>query len=96
MTVYTVEIALEHPREEETTWDRYSTFNSYRDAIDQADMVHGRVIVGESGEGCVTNEEAHRWAIANQGYEGNYLSWCGQDDDEREEYEAGAAGISTS
>ena len=43
----------------------------------------------------ITDTEAHRWAVDNQGFEGDYSSWCQLDDEERAEYEAGAAGIPT-
>ena len=43
----------------------------------------------------ITDAEAHRWAVANQGFEGDYLAWTTLDDEEREEYEDGAAGIPT-
>ena len=95
MTTYTVEIQGEHPPTGEAMWYRHSAFRSYRDAVDQADLAHGRVIVGESGKGCMTDAEAHRWAVANQGFDGDYISWSNQDDEERSEYEDGAAGLST-
>ena len=67
-------------------WTTHSTHESYRDAVDQADMVHGR-IVGDM--------DAWRWASDQQGFDGSYGDWTRQDDDERAEYEAGAAGIPT-
>lgn len=59
----------------------HSKHESYRDAIDQADMIRGEV---------AGNKKAFEWAVANQGFTGSYEDWCGLDDDEREEYEVGA------
>lgn len=67
-------------------WTTHSTHESYRDAVDQADMVRGRV---------AGDKEAHAWAVANQGFAGTFEEWQAQDDDERQEYELGAAGIPT-
>jgi hypothetical protein len=67
-------------------WTTHSTHASFQDAADQADMVHGRV-VGE--------EQAFAWAKSNQGFTGDFGQWMAQDDDERSEYEDGAAGIPT-
>jgi hypothetical protein len=64
----------------------HSTHDSYRDAIDQADMVKGRV---------AGDREAYEYAKANQGFGGDYSEWQAQDDDERAEYELGAAGVPT-
>ena len=94
MTTYTVEIlvdAVERPHLRHEVWSRHSSPRSYRDAVDQADMVGGRVTINDG----ITDKEAHRWAVTDQGYEGDYLSWSNQDDKERAEYEDGAAGIPT-
>ena len=72
-------------------WTRHSEWASYRDAVDQADMVHGRVITPGGG----TDYAAWQYAVAAQGYADDYAAWQGQDDDERAEYEHGAAGIPT-
>jgi hypothetical protein len=66
--------------------DTHSTHESYRDAIDQADMIRGTV------EGDL---DAWKWAVSQQGCTRSYAGWQGQDDDERSEYEIGAAGIPT-
>jgi len=67
-------------------WTLHSEHDSYRDAVDQADMVHGRV---------VGDEQAWKWAVNEQGFVGTYAEWQAQDDEERNEYELGAAGISS-
>lgn len=72
-------------------WTTHSTHDSYRDAADQADMVRGRVAC-ESG---LSDEAAWKYAVANQGCDLTYTEWTAQDDDERAEYEAGAAGEAT-
>ena len=78
--MYTVEVkAIGGP----TT---HSTHDSSRDAVDQADMVSGRV-VGDAA--------AWKYAVAEQGFTGDFLEWQSQDDDERAEYESGAEGIGT-
>jgi hypothetical protein len=59
----------------------HSQHESYREAIDQADMIQGEV---------ENNKLAYKWASYNQGFLGTYEDWCGLDDDEREEYEIGA------
>ena len=64
----------------------HSTHQRYRDAVDQADMVHGHI------EG---DEAAYRYAHDQQGFTGSYQDWTAQDDDERAEYELGTAGIPT-
>ena len=72
-------------------WTNHSEHESYRDAVDQADMVHGRVFCGTG----LSDEAAWKWARDNQGFTGDYAEWTAQDDDERGEYELGAAGIPT-
>lgn len=67
-------------------WTTHSEHESYREAVDQADMVHGRV---------AGDEDAWKWATQNQGYTGTFADWQAMDDGERAEYEAGAAGIGT-
>lgn len=62
----------------------HSTHQSYRDAVDQADMVHGHI------EG---DEAAYRYAHDQQGFTGSYQDWTAQDDDERAEYELGMRGF---
>ena len=73
--MYTVEV------KSVSGWTQHSEYTSFRDAVDQADMVHGRI----AGENL-----AHRWAVANQGYAGTFAEWMSQDDDARMEYEIGA------
>ncbi len=80
MSKYTVQVRVGGE------WTTHSTHDSYRDAVDQADMVRGRV------EG---DAEAYRYAASSQGFGGDYSEWQSQDDDERAEYETGAAGIGT-
>lgn len=80
MTTYTVEVKAIGG------WTAHSTHDNYRDAVDQADMVHGR-IAGDLA--------AYRYAVASQGFEGSYEDWTGLDADERAEYESGAAGLGT-
>ncbi len=72
-------------------WTLHSEHQSYRDAVDQADMVHGIVI---TPGGC-SDEQAWRWACQNQGYDGTFADWQSLDNDERAEFEMGAAGIPT-
>jgi hypothetical protein len=69
------------------TWTEHSRHASYRDAVDQADMVHGRVMVGD---GETSDRDAWRYAVAEQGYDGDFAAWQSQDDDARDAYEAGA------
>ena len=66
--------------------DRHSTHQSYRDAVDQADMIRGEV-----------QGDAAAWDYARlyQGFSGDFAEWQSQDDDERHEYEMGAAGVPT-
>lgn len=66
--------------------DRHSTHASYGDAVDQADMIHG-MVAGDA--------EAWDYARRHQGFAGDYAEWQSQDDDERREYEMGAADIPT-
>lgn len=70
----------------------HSDHDSYKDAVDQADMVHGRVVVAETG---LPDEDAYGHALANQGFLGTYEDWQGLDDAERDEYERGASGEPT-
>jgi hypothetical protein len=65
----------------------HSTHDSYRDAVDQADMVHGRVVVAATG---LSDEKAWCYAVAEQGFTGDYTEWQSMDDDERNEFEFGA------
>lgn len=67
-------------------WTLHSEHDSFRAAVDQADMVRGRI----AGE-----EKAHAWAVANQGFTGDFAEWMSMDDEERSGFEAGAAGIPT-
>jgi len=41
------------------------------------------------------DQAAYRWAKNEQGYTGSYAEWQAMSDDERNEYEQGAAGIPT-
>ena len=68
-------------------WTRHSTHDSYRDAVDQSDMVHGRVVVAATG---LSDMDAHSHAVAQQGFIGDYSDWQMLDDSERDEYEYGA------
>lgn len=65
----------------------HSTHESYRDAVDQADMVHGRVVVSATG---YSDERAWKYAVSNQGFAGDFAEWQSLDDEERNEYEVGA------
>jgi hypothetical protein len=65
----------------------HSTHDSYRDAVDQADMVHGRVVVAATG---LTDRKAWSYAVAEQGFAGDFSEWQSMDDEERSEYETGA------
>lgn len=67
-------------------WTRHSEHESYGAAVNQADLVHGRV---------AGDRDAWEWARRNQGCTLSWDEWQGQDDSERDEYEAGAAGIGT-
>lgn len=68
-------------------WTTHSTHAGYRDAVDQADLVGGRVLCNDGK----TDEQAWKHAVQHQGYDGDFTSWQSQDDDERGEYEAAAA-----
>lgn len=70
----------------------HSSHASYRSAVDQADMIHGEVIIPATG---ITDKRAWTLAMANQGCELSWNEWKAQDDDEREEWELGAQGIGT-
>lgn len=70
----------------------HSTHVSYRDAVDQADMVHGRVIVEATG---YTDEKCWKYAVAEQGFAGDFSSWQSQDDDQRASFECGSQGLGT-
>lgn len=72
-------------------WTMHSQHESYHDAVDQSDMVHGRVMLSTGG----SDMQAWRWAAANQGFDGDFAAWQSLDDDERAEYEKGAAGLPT-
>jgi hypothetical protein len=80
-------------------WTRYgspcvgyhSSHASYRDAVDQADMIHG-LVTSATG---MTDKRAWSSAVANQGCELSWDQWQAQDDDERGEWECGAQGIGT-
>lgn len=72
-------------------WTRHTSWESYRDAVDQADMVHGRVTLASGA----TDREAHAYAHTHQGFGGNYEEWQRLDDAERDAYERGAAGEPT-
>ncbi len=67
----------------------HSDYDSYRDAVDQADLVGGRVVIAATG---ATDESAWRHASREQGFDGDFAAWQAQDDAERQEYENGAAG----
>lgn len=67
-------------------WTTHSEHSSYRDAVDQSDMVHGRVLCSTG----LPDRSAWEWASINQGFDGDYDAWTAMDDDERAEYEAGA------
>ncbi len=41
------------------------------------------------------DDKAWQWAAANQGFDGTFVEWQSQDDNERAAYELGAAGIPT-
>jgi len=79
--MYTVQVKVDG---EYTT---HSTHASYRDAVDQADMVHGRVIVAATG---YPDEKCWEHAVAAQGFDGDFAEWQSMDDEERSEYEYGA------
>lgn len=68
-------------------WDRAMDFESYREAVDQADLLHGRVAVKSTG---FPDEAAHTYAVAYQGFEGDYGDWRRLNDAERDDYEHGA------
>jgi len=80
MTAYTVEVSVGGE------WILHSEHGSYRDAVNQSDMVHGRTWC-PSGR---TDRKAHSWARSVQGCDLDWSEWRGQDDDERAEYEYGA------
>lgn len=65
----------------------HSTHDSYRDAVGQADMVCGRVVIAATG---LPNESAWKYAVSSQGFGGDFGDWQAMDDDERDEFEIGA------
>ena len=69
----------------------HSSHVSYRDARDQADMVHGWVTTATG----ISDQRAWRSAVASQGCELTWSKWQAQDDEERAEWELGAQGIGT-
>lgn len=73
-------------------WTHHSTHDSYRDAVDQSDMVHGRVLCAATG---LLDESAWKYAVGEGIFSGDYASWTAMDDEERNEFELGAAGIPT-
>lgn len=70
----------------------HSVHASYRDAVDQADMVHGEVIIPATG---ISDKWAWTLAVAGQGCELSWNEWQAQDNDERDEWELGAQGVGT-
>ena len=68
-----------------------TVYSSYRDARDQADMVHGQVFVAT----IYSDRDAWRHATMYQGCVLDWESWQCQDDDERSTWEQGADGIGT-
>jgi hypothetical protein len=75
-----------------TRSDYHSSHVSYRDAVDQADMIRGTVVISATG---ISDKRAWSSAVANQGCELTWSEWQAQDDDERQEWELGAQGIGT-
>jgi len=65
----------------------HSTHESYRDAVDQADMVHGRVVLTATG---LSDKKAWIHAVSEQGFTGDFAAWQGQDDEDRNAFEVGA------
>lgn len=61
----------------------HSEWESYREAINQSDMVRGDVYtaMGHSDRYCFD------WSKKHQGYEGTYDEWRSMDDEERNEFE---------
>lgn len=43
----------------------------------------------------ITEQEKYEWACANQGFAGSLDDWLAMSENERQEYENGAAGIPT-
>ena len=68
-------------------WTHHSDHKSYKSAVDQSDMVHGRVIVAETG--CL-DTTAFSHAKLHQGFTGSFSDWRLLEDSERDEYEIGA------
>lgn len=69
----------------------HSTHHSYRDAVDQADMIHGQVLLATG----LSDRDAWKWAVRHQGCGLSWEEWTGQDNEEREGWELGAQGIGT-
>ena len=67
-------------------WTTHSIDLSYRDAIDQADMMGGRVRLSTG----LLDTEAHAYAVRACGCELSYAEWSAQDDAERAEWESAA------
>lgn len=69
-------------------WTLHSTCDTWRDAVDQADMVHGRIVCPTG----LRDRDAWQYAVRQQGFAGDYDAWTSLDDEERAEYEFGASG----
>ena len=61
----------------------HSTHDSYRAAVDQADMIRGVVRLGENG---IFDHDAWRYAVEHEGCDLSWEEWTAQDDDERNQW----------
>ena len=88
-------------RPRDSVWEVHSWHSSYSEAIDQSDMIGGRVSIGyidewdEANIG-ITDKSAYEYATKECGFDGGFGRWRTQDDAERDAWEQGASGIPTS
>lgn len=67
----------------------HSDHESYKDAVDQADLIHGVVYCGPYL--ATPDITAYRYAVNDQGFFGDYSEWRMLEDSNRDEYEHDAA-----
>ena len=76
---------------DQSEWVLHSTGQSFEEAVIQAGMVRGRIRCPTG----LLDTDAWEWAKYNQGFNGTYDEWIQLNDEERQQYEDGAAGIGT-
>lgn len=72
-------------------WVTHSKGESYEEAVIQAGIVRGRILCPTG----LPDTEAWKWAVRMQGFTGTYEEWKELNDETRQQYEDGAAGIGT-